>query len=498
MRKEVLRMDQVTCECQGVPQLDNFNLTVWAGEILGLVPVNNYGVEALFSLLTQNLPLRYGYVYYQEKLVNDWHDRRRGGNRISVIRNESCLAKDLTVADNIFVLRPGFRKWRIQPRVLWRQLIPFIQETGVPIQADAYIDELTTFQRFVVELLKAVVAGSRLIVLENVDAFISESELAKLQEILLHYAAKGTAFLYLSAHFEETLRFCHRTALMSNGRILKCFDLKSGCADMLSLPCVGDYDRWVRARLEGLGREREDETVLELCSLCCGNLQNVDLRVNAGECVVVQDMDDCALRDFLAVLEHGRPESGQILVGGRSLHSGLDRSIAIVQERPMETMLFHSMSYMDNLCFNMDHRFPKVWLSKGIRRSIQEEYAPILGAEVFNRRIDELTNRQKYDLVFTRLLLQRPKVVFCIHPFKKAEVSIRSHLWELIERLLEKNIAVVILAVNLADSLALADRLIRLRQGRVQEVYQREDFAKLPASTPWLYLYREKYPQSVY
>lgn len=153
-------------------------------------------------------------------------------------------------------------------------------------------------------------------------------------------------------------------------------------------------------------------------------------------------------------------------------------------------MLFYSMSYMDNLCFNLDHRFPRIWLSKGIRWSIREEYAPVLGAEVFDKRIDELTSRQKYDLVFTRLLLQRPRVVFFIHPFKKAEVSIRSHLWELMERLLEKDIAVV----NLADSLALADRLVRLRQGTVQEVYRREDFAKLPANAPWLYLYREKYP----
>jgi len=146
MRNEILRMDQVTYDSQGVAQLDNFSLSMWEGEILGLVPVNNYGVEALFSLLTQNLPLRGGYVYYREKLVNDWHSPCRGSNRVSVIRNESCLAKDLTVADNIFVLRPGFRKWRIQPRILREQLIPFIQEIGVPIRADAYIDELHRFE----------------------------------------------------------------------------------------------------------------------------------------------------------------------------------------------------------------------------------------------------------------------------------------------------------------------------------------------------------------
>ena len=77
---------------KGITLLDNFSLSVWEGEILGLVPINNYGVEALFSLLAQNLPLRYGYIYFHEKLVNSWHRHHRGSNRISVIRNESCLA----------------------------------------------------------------------------------------------------------------------------------------------------------------------------------------------------------------------------------------------------------------------------------------------------------------------------------------------------------------------------------------------------------------------
>lgn len=221
----------------------------------------------------------------------------------------------------------------------------------------------------------------------------------------------------------------------------------------------------------------------------------MSLCIGAGECVVIQDMDNCTFGDLLKVLDQGEPESGQILVGGQPLRSGADRSIAIVQERLTETMLFRDMSYMDNLCLNMDHRFPGIWTSPGMRRSIREEYAAMLGAEAFDLQIDQLTNQQKCDLVFARLLLQRPRAVFLIHPFKKAGVSLRSHIWELIDRLLKAGIAVVLLVVNLADSLALADRLIRLRHGAVHEVYHREDFVKLPSNTPWLYLYQEKYPQ---
>ena len=112
--------------------------------------------------------------------------------------------------------------------------------------------------------------------------------------------------------------------------------------------------------------------------------------------------------------------------------------------------------------FTMDHRIRGVWNQSGIRRSIQEEQKDLLGEDVFDTPVWNLTRQQKYDLVYTRILMQHPQVVLCVQPFKNAEVSVRSHIWELMERFLKKNIAVVILAVNLADSLALADRPLHL------------------------------------
>ena len=165
----------------------------------------------------------------------------------------------------------------------------------------------------------------------------------------------------------------------------------------------------------------------------------------------------------------------------------------MIQELPTETMIYEEMSYFDNLCMNMDHRVNGVWYQKGIRKSIKHEYKDLLGEDVFDSNVKYLSAKQKYDLVYTRIYLQQPKVVLCIQPFKNAEVSLRSHIWELLERFLSRKIAVIIMAVNLADSLALADRLIRIKHGSVQEVYDKEDFLKLPIHTPWLHLYQERY-----
>ena len=67
----------------------------------------------------------------------------------------------------------------------------------------------------------------------------------------------------------------------------------------------------------------------------------------------------------------------------------------------------------------------------------------------------------------------------------------RMHIWEMLDELKKNGIALVILAVNLADTLTLATRLVRVRQGAACEVYEQRDFEHLPFSAPWIDLYRK-------
>ena len=65
----------------------------------------------------------------------------------------------MTIADNVFVMRPGFKQELIRTKLLNRQLQPFLKEIGIEIPSDARIENLSVFQRVVIELLRAVVAG---------------------------------------------------------------------------------------------------------------------------------------------------------------------------------------------------------------------------------------------------------------------------------------------------------------------------------------------------
>lgn len=104
--------------------------------------------------------------------------------------------------------------------------------------------------------------------------------------------------------------------------------------------------------------------------------------------------------------------------------------------------------------------------------------------------MEELSEKQKYQMVYTRVFLQKPRVVFCVHPFKGADVSHRMLIWKLLERFLDKGIAVVILSLGLSDTLSLADRILVLESGRKAREITSEDFFMMPEQVPWTHLYK--------
>lgn len=85
-----------------------------SGEIMGLIPINSQGQSWLFRLLCQNYPIDYGRIYIDNQLVNYYEHSNNNRNRVYIIEKQSKLIQDLTVSDNIFVLKRGFRKYIIE------------------------------------------------------------------------------------------------------------------------------------------------------------------------------------------------------------------------------------------------------------------------------------------------------------------------------------------------------------------------------------------------
>lgn len=493
MRKEIFRMERVTYIEQEVTKLEDFNLNVFGGEILGFVPVNSYGMRDFLKLLKNNLSLYDGYVYYNEHMVNSWKGPLQQNNRITVIQNESRLVDKLTVADNIFVLRQKFCGEYIRPKMLQLQLEPFLEEINVQIEANTNVAKLSAFERIVVELLKGVIAGHGLIVLNEIDALLTANELQKVHEIIRYYVTKGVSFIYICSHLEDTIALCDRAVLLLNGRVEKVLQSHEMRIESI-LTVFQDYASLVRGHLENKKEyKQERELVCEVNYKFQKTEAPFRFYVQNAECLVIQCLDNemySELRNF--IINDDADGVSAIRIHDKKVRMHRSPDIGIIQEFAAKTMLFPELTYMDNLCFNLGSRMPGVWLKRNIQHSIRQELKNEIEEEVFETQISHLTEKQKYQLIYMRILLQKPKVVFCIQPFQGADLDHRMYIWTLLEGLLKKGIGVVILAVNLADTLSIADRFIRIDDKNQQYEFASEEFASMPSLVPWQYLYKQQ------
>ncbi len=399
-------------------------------------------------------------------------------NKVAVIEQKSRLIEDLSVEDNVFVLRRGFKKYFISPRVLNEQFQRFTREVGIRIDGNELVSKLSSFEKSVVELLRAVIMGAKLIVIRDISNCVSAADLAKFHSLLRYYCERGFSFLYICNHHEEAFKICTRVSLMRDGKILRVFRQDQFQEDNILPYYIGEFANFTK---EIVNRRKEEE-IFSFRNVYTENLHGMTFTVTKGECTVLFDMDNTILSDIMQLMNGELQQNGGAIYLEGKVYShakarhAIGSGVAFIGEDPVQSMLFKEMSYVDNLCFLLDKKQNPVWLNKKITRSIVQEYWPVVGDEIYETNILNLKLQSLYDLVYYRIELCRPKIVFCVQPFAGADMYLRRHMIELINRLKKKGITVILLAVNIADSLVIADKLILLEKGRFSSQYCSSEF----------------------
>lgn len=478
MKREILRFERVTTKNDDVTLLNQFSLHLFQGAITGLVCQNTFGRDSLLALIRQNLPIHYGRIYFNGELVNHYQHSTLTMNKVAVIDRKCILIEHLTVVDNIFVLRRGLRKFFINKRLLKKQLQRFTKKIGLEIAGDELVADLTPYEKCLIELLRAVISGAKLIVIKDISNAISAAELSNLHELLRWFCGQGFSFLYICNHHEEAFKICDRMCLMQDGQIIKKLDRKDFQHENMFPYYMREYSNISKSK-PTIFRE---QNMLSFRGVSTQNLDSMTFNIAKGECTVLLDSDNTVLTDFLGLMSGQiSPHSGSILLDEerytpKQMHHAVAQGVAFIQENPIETMLFKELSYIHNLCFLIDKKQHPVRFTKRVIKSVIREYEPIVGKEIHETHILNLKAQSLYNLIYYSVHLCHPKLVICVQPFAGADMYLRCHIVELIQQLKRKGITVVILAVNIADSLMVADKLIQMQKGRFHAEYASREF----------------------
>lgn len=479
MRDEILRMENITLEENGETYLNNLSFYVLQGEIMGLIVADLKGSRQLIDLICTNRPIQFGRVYFEGELVNQYAYSNLSENRVYVIEERGRLIDNLTVSDNLFVMRRGFKKYLIDSKVLDSQVNRLMKEMGLSLDPQRRGSALDAFERCIVELLKAKLMGCRLVVLDRISNFLSQKELWKFQEVIRECAAQGISFLYIGNHHQEVFRVADRAAVFNQGIIWKVFEKEEMRDDALD-PYAISFD------LSGSQiRKPEQAAVLEFDRVRLEDGCPLSFSLHRGECLMILDQDNRTWESIARVMAgEAAIAGGRILLEKKAYVTVeptdfLAAGIAIIPDDPTERFLFREMSYMENLTFLLDRKVKHGTIKSSYLKSVHREYQPKVGSCIDAMHIHALSIRERYGLAYYRIHLLHPKVAVCVQPLAKGDMYCRRYVLDLIQELKNSGISVLILTSNISDNMDVSDRMIVVRNGGIAAEYEREEFEKV-------------------
>lgn len=487
MREEILRIENVRTIQKNITYLDNFNLSVLKGDVMGLLVANAHGINALMALLRQNGQLHYGRIEFLEKVVNNYIHSDYSMNAITIIEKQGKLINDLSVADNIFVLRQGYKNYIINTKQLEQELSRYIREVCLEIDGSMLISTLNQYEKYVVELIKAVVLGRKLIVIKDISSTINSQELEKFQRLIDKYKKKGITFIYICSHHEEAFKICTSMAVFDKGKIRKVFEKHEFYRENLESLYEDTYKD---LEISEIGKEEKEILSFYKCKI--GKIKNLTLCVKKGECVTIFDKDGMVIQDILKVLTgESKNTQGSIYYKNKIFYSknirhSLKQGICIIDEEVKGKMLFSELNYLDNLCFLLYNKLPSHFCSK-IKKMVLKEQRALLGDVILEQDIRNLSGEEIISLIYKRVYLCMPKIVICVQPFFGADMQLRRHIISQLENFKKQGISIIILSINLSDSLIISDNLFIMSNGKIFKKYSRAEFHKLNEEATILY-----------
>jgi ribose transport system ATP-binding protein len=466
----------------GVKALDRVNFAVRRGEVHALVGENGAGKSTLMHILAGVFPPDAGQIDFTDQknvhIANEHAAQRLG---ISIVFQERSLFADLSVAENIFAGRQPTRGWgHIHRRRLWSETQRLLDRVRLNIDPQAPVRRLSPAQQQMVEIAKALSLDAQLLILDEPTAALTGTETRTLFEVIEESAREGRAIIYISHRLEEVFQIADRVTVLKDGQWQGTLPIEQTSPDDLVTRMVG---RELVPSAGVLKAAVSSPPALEVRGLTdrAGAtfdrplLKNVSFVVYPGEILAFAGLSGAGRTETALAVFGARPHSAAtIQMNGAPvrIHTPRDAvrlGIGYLSEDRKESGLFLEMSLAANIASANLLLFGNWWLS---RRRINQRAndfrqrlriaSPSVSVPIVN-----LSGGNQQKAIIARWLLLEPKVLFVDEPTRGVDVGVKGEVHALLRQLADRGTAIVVVSSDLPEVLAVADRVLVMREGGI-------------------------------
>jgi ribose transport system ATP-binding protein len=474
----VLEMRGISKSFHGVPALHNVQLTVFPGEVHALMGENGAGKSTLMKILAGAYIADAGEIQINGKPVriSDPGEARNTG--ITLIYQELNVAPNLTVAENIFMGKERLQGWAFLNRDGMRQEADAIlQNLGASFNADTIVSRLSIAEQQQVEIARALKDNSRILVMDEPTAALSDRETDRLFEIIRRLRDDGIAIIYISHRMEEVYSLADRVSVLRDGEYVGTLERGEISSERLVQMMVGRslkdfYEHTTTGRAE-----RNGSPLLRVVGLTDGHkIKPASLDLYAGEVVGLAGLVGAGRTELARLIFGADPKTGgEIYLNGERLKitrptDAIAAGIGYVPEDRKDLGLFLEMSSRKNITMNV--------LGEGGNSGVMNlRYLHQLADQAVDQlsirlsspaiRAIDLSGGNQQKLLLARWLAIKPKVLLLDEPTRGVDIGAKSEIYRIISDLAANGVAILMISSELPEILGMSDRVLVMREGRL-------------------------------
>ena len=483
----------LTKKFPGVTALRDVAFDLRAGEIHALCGENGAGKSTLIKLLAGIHPhgSYEGELRLDDRPVAFHSIRAAEAAGIAVITQEFALIDELSVGENIFLGRAPRRGLRVDWLELHHRAAALLAGFGLTITSETPVRDLGIGQKQLVEIVRAMDKKSRVLVLDEPTAALTEQEVAVLVSHLRRLRAQGTACIYISHKLDEVFALADRITVLRDGA---------------SITTVTTRDTTIPAVIKHMvGREITDlfprhpiaasasEPILTVSALTVAPSKNAppflhdlsfDLR--AGEVLGLGGLMGAGRTELLMHLfgAWGHRVAGDVMLRGAphatpTPRDSIARGLVLVTEdrKRYGLVLAQPIGFNLSLSSLLQFRRAPARLDLPAEHVRNQHFFDALRVKAPDQqaRVGGLSGGNQQKIVLGKALMTEPTVVMLDEPTRGIDVGAKLEVYELINRLTAEGKAVLLVSSELPELMGMSDRILMLRGGRIGGKFSREE-----------------------
>ena len=476
-------MSNITKYFPGVLALDRVRFDLEWGEVHGLLGENGAGKSTLIKILAGDYSKDEGQILIGGREVEMRTPLDSKNLGVSVIYQELNTLDTLSVAENIFVgnlpRKKGLRT--IDWKTLNRNAKVVLDRLLVKINPKRIVGDLGIHEKQIIEIAKAIYRDSKILVMDEPTAALSEKDIVSLFNIIRSLKKQGVGVIYISHHLKEVFEITDRVTVLRDGKYIGTEITKETSRDRLITMMVG-------RELKEMYPKREvpiGKTLIELKGLTIhGILEDVSFSVREGEIVGLFGLLGSGRQNIVRAL-YGidRIDRGEIKINGQMTvidtpAKALKHRMGFMPlDRKLEGLALRLTVSSNITMANIDNLGGGYFIDKKLEEQEAEKWVknvniktPSIGTDV-----NSLSGGNQQKIVLAKLLETGSRLFIMNEPTRGIDVGAKVDIYQMMECLCEEGAGIIMISSELTEILAMADRIIVISKGMVTGEFTRRE-----------------------